>query len=120
MTRYLITGGAGFIGSHLAESLIADGHSVRVLDNLFGGRIENLPPGVELVAADIMRQEAVRSALDAIDGCFHLAAIASVEYCHEHWLRSHAVNLGGAITVFDEVRRAERYRGRTVPVVYAS
>ena len=44
MTCYLITGGAGFIGSHLAESLIADGHRVRVLDNFFSGRTENLPP----------------------------------------------------------------------------
>ena len=49
MTRYLITGGAGFIGSHLAESLIADGHAVRVLDNFFSGRAENLPAGVELI-----------------------------------------------------------------------
>src|SRR5215204_5531218 len=102
MARYLITGGAGFIGSHLAESLTADGHEVRVLDNLFSGRIENLPPRVELITADVTRQEAVRSALDGVDGCFHLAAIASVEYCRNNWLGSHAVNLGGAITVFDE------------------
>jgi UDP-glucose 4-epimerase len=120
MTRYLVTGGAGFIGSHLAESLIADGHAVRVLDNFFSGRAENLPAGVELIRADVTRQEAVSDALDGVDGCFHLAAIASVEYCRKDWLRSHAVNLSGAITVFDEARKAQDRSGRVVPVVYAS
>ena len=120
MTRYLITGGAGFIGSHLAESLIADGHAVRVLDNFFSGRAENLPAGVELIRADVTRQEAVSDAMEGVDGCFHLAAIASVEYCRKDWLRSHAVNLSGAITVFDEARKAQSRTGRSVPVVYAS
>src|SRR5919107_4801138 len=116
MTSYLITGGAGFIGSHLAESLIADGHTVRVLDNFFSGRAENLPAGVELIRADVTRQEAVGDALEGVDGCFHLAAIASVEYCRKNWLRSHAVNLSGAITVFDEVRKAQSRSGRSIPI----
>ena len=120
MTRYLITGGAGFIGSHLAESLIADGHAVRVLDNFFSGRAENLPAGVELIRADVTRQEAVSDALEGVDGCFHLAAIASVEYCRKNWLRSHAVNLSGTITVFEETRKIQNRTGRIVPVVYAS
>jgi UDP-glucose 4-epimerase len=120
MRRYLITGGAGFIGSHLAAALLADGHAVRVLDNFFSGRAENLPPGVELIRGDVTRQEAVSSALDDVDGCFHLAAIASVEYCRKEWLRSHAVNLSGTITVFDEVRKVQSRTGRVVPVVYAS
>jgi UDP-glucose 4-epimerase len=120
MARYLITGGAGFIGSHLAEALIADGHTVRVLDNFFNGRPENLPAGVELIRADTTRQEAVKNALEEIDGCFHLAAIASVEYCRKEWLRSHAVNLSGTITIFDEVRKAQSRVGRILPVVYAS
>ena len=120
MSRYLITGGAGFIGSHLAEALIADGHAVRVLDNFFSGRVENLPAGVELIRGDVTRQEAVSGALDGVDGCFHLAAIASVEYCRKEWLRSHAVNLSGTITVFDEARKVQSRTGRVVPVVYAS
>jgi len=120
MSRYLITGGAGFIGSHLAESLIADGHAVRVLDNFFSGRAENLPPGVELIRGDVTRPEAVSSALEDVDGCFHLAAIASVEYCRKEWLRSHAVNLSGSITVFDEARKVQSRTGRVFPVVYAS
>ena len=120
MTRYLITGGAGFIGSHLAESLIASGHAVRVLDNFFSGRMDNLPASVELIRGDVTRQEAVSGALEGVDGCFHLAAIASVEYCRKDWLRSHAVNLSGAITVFDEVRKAQSRSGSIVPIVYAS
>ncbi|MGD9615227.1 MAG: SDR family oxidoreductase [Alphaproteobacteria bacterium] len=120
MSRYLITGGAGFIGSHLAEALIANGHAVRVLDNFFSGRTENLPEGVELTRGDVTRQEAVSRALDGVDGCFHLAAIASVEYCRKEWLRSHAVNLSGTITVLDEARKVQSRTGRLVPVVYAS
>ena len=120
MRRYLITGGAGFIGSHLADSLIAEGQAVRVIDNLFSGRMENLPAGAELVQGDVICQHAVRSALEGVDGCFHLAAIASVEFCHEGWLRGHVVNLGGAITIFEEVRRAQRLCGRYIPIVYAS
>src|SRR6266851_6976441 len=120
MARYLVTGGAGFIGSHLVDALIADGHLVRVLDDLSSGRIENLPRGVELVTADVTDQGAVRRALDGADGCFHLAAIASVERCRQEWLQSHKVNLAGTITVFEEACRAQQGRGRPVPVVYAS
>lgn len=120
MAHYLVTGGAGFIGSHLVEALIADGHAVRVLDDLSSGRAENLPRGAKLVTADVTRQEAVRGALEGIDGCFHLAAIVSVERCRHEWLHSHRVNLGGTITVFEEVRRAQQLRGRPLPVVYAS
>jgi UDP-glucose 4-epimerase len=120
MARYLVTGGAGFIGSHLVEALIADGHLVRVLDDLSSGRIENLPRGVELVTADVTEPRAVGRALSGVDGCFHLAAIASVERCRHEWLRSHKVNLAGTITVFEEACRAQTVLGRPLPVVYAS
>ena len=120
MARYLVTGGAGFIGSHLVEALIADGHLVRVLDDLSSGRIENLPHGVDLITADVTEQRAVRRALSDVDGCFHLAAIASVERCRHEWLRSHKVNLAGTITVFEEACRAQKALGRPLPVVYAS
>ena len=120
MAHYLVTGGAGFIGSHLVEALIADGHVVRVLDDLSSGRIENLPLGAELLTADVSEQRAVRSALGDVNGCFHLAAIASVERCRLEWLRSHRVNLAGTITVFEEACRAQKSFGRPIPVVYAS
>lgn len=116
----MVTGGAGFIGSHLVESLIADGHAVRVLDNLSSGSFENLPPGVDLMICDVTDQQAVRRGLDGLDGCFHLAAIASVERGRREWLRSHMTNLTGTITVFEEALRVQRGRGRPLPVVYAS
>src|SRR5579864_4257935 len=120
MARYLVTGGAGFVGCHLVKSLIATGHSVRVLDDLSAGRAENLPPGAELIVASVTDPSAVRDAINDIDGCFHLAAVASVERAHSEWLRSHSVNLSGTIAVFEEISRLQKNRGHQVPVVYAS
>jgi len=118
MARYLVTGGAGFIGSHLAGALLDQGHAVRVLDDLSSGRRENLPLQVEFIEADVTDPQAVGPAFEDIDGCFHLAAIASVAQSHREWLRTHQVNLTGTINIFD---RARRSRGRReVPVVYAS
>jgi UDP-glucose 4-epimerase len=114
MTTWLVTGGAGFIGSHLCEALLARGDAVRVLDNLSSGRRENLPPDVALTEGDVADTVAVREALDGVGGCFHLAAIASVERGVTDWLGTHRANLTGAITVFDAVRPTQ------IPVVYAS
>jgi UDP-glucose 4-epimerase len=117
MARYLVTGGAGFIGSHLVEALRGDGHAVRVLDDLSSGKRSNLPRQVELMTADITDRDAVDRAFDGIDGCFHLAAIASVVENRDDWPRVHEVNLTGTINVF---ARAGCSRLRPVPVVYAS
>jgi len=112
--RYLVTGGCGFIGSHLADALIAAGHAVRVLDDLSTGRLENLAPGAEFIRGSVADAGTVRAALDGADGCFHLAAIASVVRCEEDWGGAHATNLGGAIAVLQAARQ------RRLPVVYAS
>ncbi len=114
MTTWLVTGGAGFIGSHLCEALLARGDSVRVLDDLSTGRRENLPPGVALIEGDVADPAAVRDALRDVGGCFHLAAIASVERGVTDWLGTHRANLTGTVTVFDAVRPTR------IPVVYAS
>lgn len=116
--RYLVTGGCGFIGSHLCEALASAGHAVRVLDDLSTGRRENLVPGAELVAADISDTAALRDAVADVDGCFHLAAIASVERGVRDWVGTHRINLGGTVALFDAVRA--RPDQRRVPVVYAS
>jgi UDP-glucose 4-epimerase len=117
MGKYLVTGGCGFIGSHLIESLERDGHTVRVLDDLSTGKRENLTAGAELVVGDVADAALVRRAMDAVDGCFHLAAIASVERGNLDWLGTHAANLTGAIAVFDAARRPD---AAGLPVVYAS
>jgi len=79
----LITGGAGFVGSHLADALLAAGHRVRVLDNLtrqvHGEEVPAyLPPEVEFVHGDVRDPAAVRRALDSVEVVFHLAAAVGV------------------------------------------
>jgi UDP-glucose 4-epimerase len=114
MATYLVTGGAGFIGSHLCDALIGRGDRVRVLDDLSSSRRRNLPHGVELIVGDVADRATVRNAVRGIDGCFHLAAIASVARGLDDWLGTHRANLTGTITVFDALRE------RRTKVVYAS
>jgi UDP-glucose 4-epimerase len=116
VTTWLVTGGAGFIGSHLCEALLARGDAVRMLDDLSTGRRDNLPPAAELIVGDVADPAVVRSAVAGIAGCFHLAAIASVERGMTDWLGTHRANLTGAITLFDAIRHLPE----KVPVVYAS
>lgn len=120
MARYLVTGGAGFIGSHLCDALLAAGHGVRVLDDLSTGRRSNLDERCELVLGDVADAATVRGALAGMDGCFHLAAIASVARGNEDWLGTHRVNLGGTLAVLDAAARSSVAGAGRVPVVYAS
>jgi UDP-glucose 4-epimerase len=76
MTKLLVTGGAGFIGSHLCEGLLARGHHVRVLDNLSYGRRDYVPMGVEFVEGDIRDLAACQRAAEGMDGIFHCAAMS--------------------------------------------
>src|ERR1700733_8925451 len=116
MPTYLVTGGAGFIGSPLCDALVRRGDTVRVLDDLSTGSRDNLPSGVALIEADVADPDAVRAAVEGVDGAFHLAAIASVARGVTDWLGTHRANLTGTITLFDAIRR----RGGPIPVVYAS
>jgi UDP-glucose 4-epimerase len=115
LALYLVTGGAGFIGSHLADALLAEGHHVRVLDDLSTGRAGNLDARCELVRGCVTSPEAVGAAMQGAAGCFHLAAIASVARGNEDWRGTHLVNQTGTVTVLDAARAAGR-----IPVVYAS
>ncbi|HWT07762.1 MAG TPA: NAD-dependent epimerase/dehydratase family protein [Roseomonas sp.] len=116
----LVTGGCGFIGSHLCAALAARGARLRVLDDLSTGRVGNLPAGAELLRGDVADADLARAAMEGVDGCFHLAAIASVEKGVRDWLGTHRANLTGSIVVFDAARREAAAAGRPVPVVYAS
>lgn len=119
MPTYLVTGGCGFIGSHLADALLAEGHAVRILDDLSTGTLANKPGDAELVVGDVADPASVAAAMRGVDGCFHLAAIASVERGNQDWLGTHRVNLTGTIAVLDAARRVGPGDG-PVPVVYAS
>ncbi|HVJ52919.1 MAG TPA: NAD-dependent epimerase/dehydratase family protein [Aliidongia sp.] len=118
MARYTVTGGCGFIGSHLVDSLLADGHEVVVLDDLSTGKRENLDRRAKLIVGDVTRPALVGEAMEGAEGCFHLAAIASVARSNEDWLGTHRVNLTGSITIFDAAR--PRGAAAAIPVVYAS
>jgi len=117
MAFYLVTGGCGFIGSHLVDALLADGHTVRVLDDLSTGTQDNLPAGVELITGDVADYDTAGKAMQGVEGCFHLAAIASVPRSNEEWRRTHDVNLTGAINIFDHAGKGAQVKR---PVVYAS
>lgn len=112
--HYLITGGCGFIGSHLAERLVAQNHLVTVVDDLSNGKRENLPAQATFIRGDITMPGIFDPLLAAIDGCFHLAAIASVQLGAGE--RGHQVNRGGTMALFKSIARCQKY----IPVVYAS
>ena len=80
--KFVVTGGAGFIGSHIAKSLINEGHTVTIIDNLNTGKIENLKEilnQVDFVKGDIRDIELLKNKLKDVDGVFHEAALASVQ-----------------------------------------
>jgi UDP-glucose 4-epimerase len=112
--KYLVTGGCGFIGSHLVDALTAANHSVRILDDLSTGSLAYTPPTAEFIEGDVADPETVESAMQGVDGCFHLAAVASVEKCNLDWPGTHRINLAGTVVVFDAARK------QSTPVVYAS
>jgi UDP-glucose 4-epimerase len=114
MSTYLVTGGCGFIGSHLVDTLLAAGHRVRVLDNLSTGKIDNLARSAYLIIGDVADPQLVARALEAVDGCYHLAAVASTQRANEAWLATHRSNLEGTICILDAARRWR------LPVVFAS
>jgi UDP-glucose 4-epimerase len=103
--RAIVTGGAGFIGSHVVEALLARGDNVTVVDDLSSGKRDNLPGGVHLVAADI------REGLDAVfdearpEVCFHLAAQVDVRVSVERPEHDAGVNVLGTIAVLEAARR---------------
>lgn len=117
MARFLVTGGCGFIGSHLVNELVERGHQVRVLDNLSTGKVSNLAYAIDFVEGDISDRSTVLDCVSDVDGVFHLAAISSVALTTTEWLECHEINLTGTINVFDAVSRIGN--GRT-SVVYAS
>ncbi|HEY0418078.1 MAG TPA: NAD-dependent epimerase/dehydratase family protein [Acetobacteraceae bacterium] len=115
MALYLVTGGAGFIGSHLCDSLLADGHQVRVLDDFSTGKTANLDPRCEVLRGDVTDPALVVRAMEGAAGCFHLAAIASVARGNEEWLHTHRANQSGTVAVLEAARDAGQ-----VPVTFAS
>ena len=113
MAAYLVTGGAGFIGSHIVEELVRHGKSVRVLDNLSTGRRENLASvegKMDFHLGDIRDLEAIRPVFDGVDYVIHLAALASVAWSIEDPAMTTLVNLNGTLNVLLAARDARAKR----------
>ncbi len=115
--KYVVTGGAGFIGSHLTERLVKQGDVVTVLDNLNTGKIENLKSvskKINFVQNDIRDFEVLRSLMENVDGVFHQAAMASVQDSFRIPEKFHDVNVNGTENIF---KIAKEFG---IKVVYAS
>src|SRR6266568_3474989 len=119
--KYLITGGAGFIGSHIAETLLKRGESVRVFDNMATGRqtnldaLQGLPGHLEIIIEDLRNAEAVRAAVQGTEVVFHQGALASVPRSIADPVSSLETNINGTQNVLLAARDAGVRR-----VVYAS
>lgn len=108
MSHYLVTGGAGFIGANLVKRLLADGHSVAVLDNFAAGKkSERILKGAKYIKGDIRNSKDLKKALKKkTDGIFHLAALPRVLFSVEHPAETHDVNVNGTLNVLLAARDA--------------
>ena len=116
--RFLVTGGAGFIGSHLVDALLARGHQVSVLDNFSTGHRENLEHAlskINLIEGDLRSTSDVDHAVDGCSGVFHQAAVPSVPRSMKDPITSHDVNVTGSVNLLWAAHRAGVKR-----LVYAS
>ena len=118
MVKCLVTGGCGFIGSHIVQALVQRGDTVRVLDNLSTGKLKNLDAvkgDVELIQGDICDAQAVAQAVQQVEIVFHQAALASVPLSVNDPLATHQACVTGTVNVLDQARRANVRR-----VMYAA
>ncbi len=111
----LVTGGAGFIGSHLVDRLIADGHRVRVIDNFVNGRPENLSDAqasgrLEVLEASVVDEVKISPAFNDVDWVFHLAAMADIVPSIENPTVYHQANVNGTVSVLEAARKANAKR----------
>ena len=106
MSHYLVTGGAGFIGSHLSEELVGRGHRVRAFDNLSTGKRKNLEhiPGVELLVGDLANLEDCRRAVRSVDYVLHMGAVASVPRSVVDPIASNTANIDGSLNILVAAR----------------
>ncbi|MFQ5510299.1 MAG: SDR family oxidoreductase [Candidatus Krumholzibacteriia bacterium] len=108
MSTYLVTGGAGFIGSHIAETLVGEGHEVRVLDNLSTGKRENMAsfePRINWVEGDLRDVDTVERAVDGVEYVVHQAALASVPRSIKDPVSSSQVNVQGTLNLLEAAKK---------------
>lgn len=103
--RYLVTGAAGFIGSHMVDRLIAEGHEVVAFDNLLTGDQSNVNPKAKFVLGDIRSVDQLIAAATGVDGIFHFAAIARTPWTIEDPVLAMETNVMGTTSVLEAARR---------------
>jgi UDP-glucose 4-epimerase len=108
--KVLVTGGAGFIGSHLVTTLAAQGHEVFVVDNLSSGKRENIPEGVHFIEGDIRVMDKLQGLPKKVDAIFHLAAQIDVRHSVSDPIYDASVNVQGTIAVLNYAVRADADR----------
>ena len=111
--KALVTGGAGFIGSHLAERLLKDGHKVAVIDNLSTGSLKNIEnfkdnPKFDFVEGDIRNAELMHALVEQCDVVFHLAAAVGVKLIVDKPVHTIETNIGGTEAVLDVANKFGR------------
>lgn len=115
MSTYLVTGGAGFIGHHIVKRLLAEGHTVRILDNFSTGKRERLQEGAQLFEADFTNLAAIKSAFEGVDGVFHTGALPRVQVSIDDPATTSLHNILGTVNVLMAARDAKVKR-----VVYSA
>ncbi len=113
--KAVVTGGAGFVGSHLVDVLLEEGYAVSVIDNLSGGKRERVNPKAELYVVDVCDFDAILPIFKDAEFVFHLAALPRVQYSIEHPEETNKVNIGGTVAVLRAAHEAKVKR-----VVYAA
>jgi UDP-glucose 4-epimerase len=103
--KYIVTGGAGFIGSHLVDALIKEGHYVIVLDNILSGDIRNINPKATFYNCDIRKIENIIDYFTGCDGVFHLAAIARTPWCIDDPILAYETNVMGTLNILEASRK---------------
>jgi len=104
MSKIIVTGGAGFIGSHIVDALVEEGHDVHVVDNLFSGKKENVNSKATLHVVDIRDKEKLMSIFEGATYVFHEAALPRVQYSIENPIETNEVNVVGLLNVLEVSR----------------
>lgn len=97
--KAVVVGGAGFIGSHMADALLSEGYEVHVIDNLSGGKKENIPTGAHFHEVDIRAHDALAPIMAGAEYVFHFAALPRVQYSIDHPVETNEVNITGTLNV---------------------
>lgn len=104
--KYIVTGGAGFVGSHIVDALIGEGHEVHIIDNFFTGKREFVNDQAVLHEIDIRDLDAMRPVFEGVDGVFHCAAQARMQFSIADPLLTHEVDVTGMLNVLLAARDA--------------